>query len=96
MNKKLLLISYDLCKPERDYESLIGKIRSTFPTYNHVLKSVWLVETDYEYDQARDILKNHIDKDDKLLVVELTGLAAWTNLDQSCSKWLSDVFNKYL
>jgi CRISPR-associated endonuclease Cas2 len=77
MGKKFL-IAYDLDKPGQDYSRLIdalerlGAQRAQF--------SLWVLRRDYTAVQIRDYLRQFIDANDRLLVVALTGEAAWSNL----------------
>ena len=82
------LIGYDLNKPEQDYPDLIRAIKDKFGTQWHNLDSTWIVKSDLTSKQIRDLLKAHIDKNDELLVVKLTGEAAWTGFSEKASEWL--------
>lgn len=66
---KIYLISYDLSKPEQDYEGLIGAIEK-FDCL-HIQKSVWLIDTNLKTLQIYSMLKPFTDKDDKLFICSL-------------------------
>jgi CRISPR/Cas system-associated endoribonuclease Cas2 len=73
------LVTYDLVGTDEasdDYERLIKKIK-TYPNWGRVQKSVWLIRTSDSAAQVRDALGNLIDANDRLLVIEVTGTAAW-------------------
>lgn len=70
------LVTYDLVKPETDYEDLISAIKA-YPDWCHVQKSVWLISSDDGCDVIRDNLRRFMDSDDRIFVSEQTGVAAW-------------------
>ena len=87
---KKILISYDLLKPNKDYQKLHDYIKS-FEKWAKPLESLWVVMTGKAYDKVRDELKQHVDENDKLLVVDITGdSAAWFNLPEKVTRWLRD------
>ncbi len=73
------IITYDLCAPGRDYEKLIEHIK-TYSSWARVTESTWVISSDDTCKVIRDILKTHIDTNDRLFVAELTGTAAWSNV----------------
>ena len=73
-----LLISYDLDKPGQDYSRLIKALEGIGA--ERILYSGWILRRDNTPVQIRDYLKRFIDTNDMLLVVALTGEAAWTSL----------------
>lgn len=80
------LVTYDLVK-RKDYPDLIGALQK-YP-YWHCLGSVWIIKSDNTSVQIRDQLLPHIDADDKLIVLKLTGEAAWTlSFPANCQEWL--------
>lgn len=72
-------ISYDL-RNKRDYKALYERIKS-YGTWCRPLESTWVIRTGQSVTQVRDYLAGVMDGDDGLLVVALTGDAAWRNLD---------------
>lgn len=82
------LISYDLLKPGQDYASLSDAIKRLATTWWHHLDSTWLVVTSLSCQQVRDAIGAHLDSNDKLLVVELKGVAAWRGIPANGSDWL--------
>lgn len=86
-----ILIGYDLNKTGKDYTSLIDGIKKAFPTYWHCLDSTWIVVTDSTPPQVRDYLRQFLDANDELFVVDITGKpAAWVGFDKQCSDWLTN------
>jgi len=83
-----ILISYDLIKPGKDYTNLWNHLKA-YGNWAKPLESVWLIRTDLSAAQIRDAALNHIDQNDKILVVDMTGRAsAWNNLQDDVSNWI--------
>ncbi|MGV2982066.1 CRISPR-associated protein Cas2 [Microbacterium sp. AGC85] len=80
------LLTYDLTAPGRNYDDLIKHLKS-YATHAHVLDSTWLIVSDRTSVQIRDEAKTHMDSNDQLLVVKLTGDAAWYGL-RGHSDWI--------
>jgi hypothetical protein len=76
MNKYLIV--YDLERRGESYEPLLNALRTLGAS--HVLYSKWALRTNLTAVQLRDHLRQFVDANDKLLVVGLTGEAAWTSL----------------
>lgn len=81
------IVSYDLIK-EKDYPKLIEELEK-YESCKPLL-SVWVIVTEQSAVEIRDHLKNFIDENDKLLVVQVTspGVGAWRKLGSSISEWL--------
>jgi hypothetical protein len=75
---KKYLISYDLDKPGQDYNRLIGELDRLGAL--RILYSEWILRSTSNAANIRDHLRAFIDGNDMLLVVALTGEAAWTSL----------------
>lgn len=88
-----ILIGYDLNKLGQQYKQLIDAIEKTFPVYWHCLDSTWLVKTAMSAVQVRDLLLPHLDANDELLTINVTGCArAWQGFNEQCASWLRDTF----
>ena len=84
------LVGYDLDKPGQDYADLIARLEG-FGTWWHHLDSTWIIKSDLTHIQIRDELQKHIDANDKLLVVNITGdAAAWRGFNEKGAKWLKE------
>lgn len=81
----VLLISYDLKKPGRNYEPLYKAIKEY--NYCQVLDSAWLIDTTETTGQVRDSLKGSVDANDEVFVVRLRHDWA-TNFSDSATTWL--------
>lgn len=84
------IIGYDLNKSGKDYDGLIGAIKSLSGTWWHHLDSTWIVVSDLSAKQIRDALRVHLDSDDELLVVRSSGEGAWCGFNNNGSKWLKN------
>lgn len=84
------LITYDLSQPGRDYSGLYEAIKGVGSTWWHCLESNWIVKTNSNAVAIRDTILPHIDSNDKLLVVKLSGEGAWKGFDTECSNWLKN------
>jgi hypothetical protein len=85
-----VLISYDLNAPGQNYDDLIEKIKS-LGAWWHYLDSTWIVKTTQSAAAVRNTLTPLLDKNDELLVVDIsTTSAAWWGFSERASKWLKD------
>lgn len=85
------VISYDLHKPGRNYESLYEAIKGVSGDWAHINESVWAVKsTQHSSGKIRDILKAKMDNNDNLFVGKLTSEAAWFGLTEALTKWLKE------
>jgi hypothetical protein len=55
-----------------------------------ILESLWLLETSQTASSLRDALRKYIEKNDSVLVLEITARAAWAwyNIDTAGGEWL--------
>ena len=84
------LVGYDLDKPGQDYSDLLARLKK-FGTRWHNLDSTWFVKTNLTHVELRDELAKYLDKNDKLLVVNVTGdAAAWRGFSKEAGQWLKD------
>ena len=85
------LVAYDLEAPHDtgdDYNRVINALKSTYSTWCHLQKSVWLIATDQDAAQVRDYLKAFMHNSDLLYVARLSGNWASFNIGASRSDWL--------
>lgn len=86
-----LLIGYDLNKAGQNYENLIDEIKTIANGYWHHLDSTWIIKTYETHITACNKLKQHIDGNDELLVINISGdAAAWKGFNQAGSEWLAN------
>lgn len=81
------LISYDLRKV-RNYDALVKSLRQW--SCVSPLKSVWLGQLRGPASTIRDVLRQHMDGDDGLLIVELKQGSDWATyrVNEAASGWL--------
>ncbi|WP_181297039.1 SinR family protein [Pseudomonas sp. Q2-TVG4-2] len=84
-----ILIGYDLNK-QKNYAALIEAIEELSDTRWHCLDSTWIIVTETPCKVIRDRLRGHIDEDDELLVVKLSGSGAWAGFKGECKSWLKE------
>ena len=85
----IILVTYDLNRPGKDYSKIIGRIKQLTGTWCHAVESLWLLKMDATATQVRDDLQTYRDGNDELLVIDITGdAAAWIGLSQQVSDWL--------
>ena len=82
------LIAYDLKRPEHEYVGLFDAIRATGSTHWHYMDSTWIVVSTQSALQITKALWTHMNKSDKLLVIEVTDKAAWAGFNEKSSDWL--------
>jgi hypothetical protein len=76
---KAYLISYDLDKPGQNYDRVTARLKQHGAV--RVLLSQWALKTTWSAIQLRDDLQaNGIDSSDRLLVTELRGEWAFSNV----------------
>ncbi|MDC4817776.1 hypothetical protein QDT73_16230 [Acinetobacter baumannii] len=74
-------VSYDLNKEGQNYENLIAEIKN-FNGYCKVMKSYWFVCSNDSAESVSNRLRQHIDNNDYLLVMEIsTNRQGWLNKD---------------
>lgn len=82
-----LIVSYDLSKPEKDYERLFQYLRSF--SWVKPLKSFWVLETEKSASQVRDEIKIYVDLDDKVFIADIGFYWASWNLPREVINWLN-------
>ena len=84
------IISYDLNKI-KNYERLKEFIEGISGNWCRPVASTWYVHSNYSTVQIMSHLSNAIDKDDVLIVSEVTGPTVWSpSLSAPVAKWLLD------
>lgn len=75
----ILSISYDLKKPGRNYDDLYETIKSAH-SWAHAMDSLWFISTGESVETWSNRLRQVMDQNDWLFVVDITG--------QSCNGWM--------
>ena len=87
MEQHCYIISYDLCKPGRDYSALY-RVMKSFPRWGKLTESTWAVVTSWSAVQINYLIQ-FMDSNDRLAVILSGRVAAWTKL-LSSNDWLRD------
>jgi len=84
----VFLVGYDLNKQPESYAELTAKLKS-FGTWWHGLDSTWFIRAERTAAQLRDELMTLVDRDDELVVMDVTG-DSWGSygLSKELSDWL--------
>jgi iron-sulfur cluster repair protein YtfE (RIC family) len=87
----IYMIGYDLHPRQGEtYKELIEAIKEVGTDRWHCLESTWLVVTTKTAAEIRDELWNHMQADDRLLVVQYAPpYSAWVGLSRDCAAWLT-------
>lgn len=82
------LITYDLRVPGRDYTSLYNTIKE-YGDWQHPVESTWFISSNLPADDIYNHLFQFIDKNDRLLVIQVnqTNKQGW--LAKSFWDWLN-------
>jgi hypothetical protein len=83
----VLLITYDLRAPGRDYTTLHAAIKSA-GTWWHHLESTWIIETTASPKQWYEFLAKHMDANDFILILQIQK-NAWGILPKQAWEWLN-------
>lgn len=84
----LLLVSYDLKVPGRDYNKLYETLKSTTEWW-HFLESTWILYTNDPVDIWCDRIRAAIDVNDSFIVVDITGKGHNGWLPKKAWEWIS-------
>jgi hypothetical protein len=83
----IVSINYDLKKPGRNYDGLYEAIKSCGEWW-HYLGSTWLVDTNLTIEQVWGRLAEHVDGNDRVLVIGITKqYTGW--LPQDAWDWIN-------
>lgn len=88
-----ICICYDLNRPGQNYSSLIEAIKNCGTTWCHCPASTWFVVTSMSATQVRDLLRQHVDSGDELLVFPVGSNAAWQGISDECAAWFRNNWN---
>lgn len=83
----IYLISYDLNEPNKDYKALYEEIK-TAPGWAHIMESVWLISTSKTIEHWSDKLREVMDDNDQVFVVDITGQARQGWLKTTHWEWI--------
>ena len=85
------MITYGLNAEKHDYSHFLCEIES-IGNYCKAMSNVWLVQTDSNATQIYNRLKQHLNTDDNLLIVEANhDYSGW--VPQNVGTWISSIAN---
>lgn len=84
------LVAYDLKKPDRNYDDLISELKS-FGTWWHQTGSVWVIVTSKTTADVRDYLRQFMDSNDKLFVVQIQKIWAAVDFSTDEYNWIKNI-----
>ncbi|MBR6588120.1 MAG: hypothetical protein IKK82_11960 [Kiritimatiellae bacterium] len=85
----LYLVSYDLKAPGRNYEGVFGVLKSALSWW-HYLESTWIIRTSLTIDEWNDKLLAQIDRNDSLLIIDVTGKTRNGWLNKKAWEWIRE------
>ena len=68
----LMLITYDLRQPDRNYDAMYEAIKHCGSAWWHYLGSVWIVNTRFTPQECYDRIKPNMDANDYLFIVDIS------------------------
>lgn len=84
----LVLITYDLKSPDKDYAPLYEAIKNCGDKWWHYLESVWLVHTNLTPNECFERLRENLDAGDRCLVVQITNQLRQGWLPTKAWEWI--------
>jgi hypothetical protein len=86
-----IFVSYDLIKPDKNYDAVIAAIKAVSGQWAKVHYSYWYVKTTLTASQVYERIKSSFDANDRVLVIDATNnTAIWVNLDPKVSDYLKN------
>ena len=82
------IVSYDLRAPGRNYQALYEAIKTQFSGACPLVESTWLIRSNKDAEGVRNVLMQHMDTNDAVVVFEWSGVAAWSGLRAEISTWI--------
>lgn len=68
----IILVTYDLKQPDRNYDALYTAIKQSGTVWWHYLESVWLIRTEMTPEQCFDRIHPNMDENDSLFIVDIS------------------------
>jgi hypothetical protein len=84
---RVLIVSYDLSNPGRNYEQVVQKIKS-YTSWARLGGSAYLILTESAPSQVRDSLWLLMDKNDKIYVGVAPVPSAWEGMPNDVANWI--------
>ena len=84
----LLLITYDLKQPDRDYTTLYESIKQCSSVWWHYLESVWIIRTEMTANQCFDKIHPNMDNNDYIFIVDISHQTRQGWLPKDAWEWI--------
>lgn len=88
----MLLVTYDLRQPGRDYSDLFNLLKSA-TSWAKIADSVWMLKTTQNCAFWRDQIQGVVDSNDLVFVIEVKQHWASLYLGTKVMAWLNDTGN---
>ncbi len=90
----LLLVSYDLKVPGKDYAKLYETLKRA-PSWWHYLESTWILSTPEPVNTWSERIRATLDENDSFLVVDITNKQHNGWLAKKAWDWITEQQNKF-
>lgn len=84
----IILVTYDLKAPGRDYQKVYDLLKSSTAWW-HYLESTWILSTSEDVSTWAQKLREVIDTNDSLFVVDITGMTRDGWLHKDAWEWIT-------
>lgn len=88
----MLLVTYDLKKPGRDYADLYEVLKSA-SSWAKPAESVWLLKTNISCSDWIEKIKKVVDSNDVVFVIKVTQTWASYNVSKKVVEWIKNPSN---
>lgn len=86
----ILLITYDLKQPDRDYTALFNVIKQIGDSWWHYLDSTWIIKTNMSVIDSAILIRKTMDQNDLLFVVDISDKEHEGWLPSKAWEWFKD------
>lgn len=86
---RCVVVVLELEAGPRNAERIYSEIKA-FGNWWHCIGGVWIIRTSFTAKAIREKLRQRLEADDRLLVLELSGEATWSGFSGESAAWLKD------
>lgn len=84
----LLLVTYDIKSPDKDYIPLYESIKNSSKSWWHYMESIWIVKTELSPNEFFDRIKECLDTNDRCMVINITNCERQGWLPSKAWEWI--------
>jgi hypothetical protein len=84
---RVLIVTYDLAEPSRNYEALLERVKS-YASWARLGGSSYLILTDKAPVDVRDYIRDAMQEGDKLYVGAAPAPSAWSGMSDDVTSWI--------